>query len=59
LACRLDDFENACAAYDKALQLAGEPGEAVFHLNYGAREAKEGGREGASQPGEPMCHAAA
>lgn len=34
--CRLDDFENACAAYDKAVQLAGEPGEAIFHLNYGA-----------------------
>lgn len=32
---RLDDFENACAAYDKAITMAGSPGEPVFHLNYG------------------------
>ncbi|MEW5315332.1 MAG: hypothetical protein WDW38_006772 [Sanguina aurantia] len=31
---RLDDIDNACSAYDKAIQMAGEPGEAVFHLNY-------------------------
>uniref|UniRef100_A0A7S2QUY1 Uncharacterized protein n=1 Tax=Chlamydomonas chlamydogama TaxID=225041 RepID=A0A7S2QUY1_9CHLO len=31
---RLDDFENACAAYEKAIQMAGHPGETVFHLNY-------------------------
>ncbi|GLI61293.1 hypothetical protein VaNZ11_003647 [Volvox africanus] len=31
---RLDDFENACAAYEKAIQMAGPPGEPVFHLNY-------------------------
>ncbi len=34
---RLDDFENACAAYEKAIQMAGAPGEPVFHLNYGER----------------------
>lgn len=32
---RLDDFENACAAHEKAIQMAGAPGEPVFHLNYG------------------------
>ncbi|GLC34848.1 Bardet-Biedl syndrome 4 protein [Pleodorina starrii] len=31
---RLDDVENACAAYEKAIQMAGLPGEPVFHLNY-------------------------
>ncbi|KAG2433899.1 hypothetical protein HXX76_008252 [Chlamydomonas incerta] len=31
---RLDDYDNACAAYDKAIQMAGVPGEPVFHLNY-------------------------
>ena len=32
---RLEDFDNACSAYDKAIQLAGVPGEHIFHLNYG------------------------
>lgn len=32
--CRLDDFDNACSAYEKALVLGGHPGEPVFHLNY-------------------------
>jgi Bardet-Biedl syndrome 4 protein len=32
---QLGDFDNACLSYEKAIQLAGEPGEAVFHLNYG------------------------
>lgn len=50
--CRLDDFENACAAYDKAVQLAGEPGEAIFHLNYGAYVAIFGlGRMFCRKPG--------
>ncbi|KXZ53232.1 BBS4 protein [Gonium pectorale] len=31
---RLDDVDNACAAYEKAIQMAGLPGEPVFHLNY-------------------------
>lgn len=35
---RLDDFDNACAAYEKAIQMAGTPGEPVFHLNYGRLE---------------------
>mmetsp|Transcript_33762 Transcript_33762/g.60952 ORF Transcript_33762/g.60952 Transcript_33762/m.60952 type:complete len:408 (-) Transcript_33762:680-1903(-) len=30
----LEDIENACQAYEKAIHLAGEPGEPVFHLNY-------------------------
>lgn len=29
---RLDDFDNACAAYEKAIQMDSEP---LFHLNYG------------------------
>ncbi len=32
---RLGDPDNASAAYKKAMQVAGAPGEAVFHLNYG------------------------
>lgn len=31
---RLDDYDNACAAHEKAIQMAGAPGEPVFHLNY-------------------------
>jgi Bardet-Biedl syndrome 4 protein len=31
---RLDDFENACASYEKAIQMVGMPGEPLFHLNY-------------------------
>ena len=44
---RLDDFDNACAAYEKAIQMAGEPGEPVFHLNYGG-----GGLQGCLGAGE-------
>lgn len=29
--CRLDDFENACAAYDKAVELSEDY---LTHLNY-------------------------
>lgn len=32
---QLHDVENACAAYEKAIQIAGLPGEPVFHINYG------------------------
>ncbi|KAL6765320.1 Bardet-Biedl syndrome protein 4 [Haematococcus lacustris] len=31
---KLDDIDNACAAYEKAIQMCGVPGEPVFHLNY-------------------------
>ena len=34
---RLEDFDNSCASYDKAIQLVGMPGEPIFHLNYGER----------------------
>ncbi|KAJ9508090.1 hypothetical protein QJQ45_021437 [Haematococcus lacustris] len=32
---KLEDIDNACAAYEKAIQMCGVPGEPVFHLNYG------------------------
>eukprot|EP00955_Chlamydomonas_euryale_P103187 365471-Chlamydomonas_euryale.AAC.5 len=31
---KLDDQDNACSAYEKAISLAAEPGEPLFHLNY-------------------------
>ncbi|KAJ9507015.1 hypothetical protein QJQ45_004689 [Haematococcus lacustris] len=31
---KLEDIDNACAAYEKAIQMCGVPGEPVFHLNY-------------------------
>lgn len=34
---RLDDFDNACAAYNKAISM--DPAEPVFHMNYGEQEA--------------------
>lgn len=39
---RLDDMDNACAAYEKAMQIAGMPGEPLFHLNYAIMLCKAG-----------------
>jgi hypothetical protein len=33
---KLDDFENACSAYEKAIEMENEY---MFHLNYGAPSA--------------------
>jgi len=46
---RLEDFDNACAAYDKAIGVAGSPGEPVFHLNYGVMLAKHNRLDDARQ----------